>query len=70
MCAVIYIWFLLWFRSLIQVFIVSLLGGGGGGSGGGCSRFHPRKSERSAGDEEANFYKNGMKIKTSEGIMD
>lgn len=40
------------------------------GSGGGCSRFHPRKSERSAADEEANFYKNGMKIKTSEGIMD
>lgn len=40
------------------------------GSGGGCSRFHPRKSERSARDEEANFYKNGMKIKTSEGIMD
>lgn len=30
----------------------------------------PRNTERSAGDEEANFYKNGMKIKTSEGIMD
>lgn len=27
-------------------------------------------TERSARDEEANFYKNGMKIKTSEGIMD
>lgn len=40
------------------------------GSGGGCSRFHPRKPERAAGDEEANFYKNGMEIKTSEGIMD
>lgn len=29
-----------------------------------------RRRALSARDEEANFYKNGMEIKTSEGIMD
>lgn len=67
MFAIIYIWFLLWYRSLHAGLHRPRL----------CLsvgrfrwRLQPRKSERSAGDEEANFYKNGMKIKTSEGIMD